>query len=527
MKYLFLLVPLLWISCNAAPSSPRTLPVQDTSIHPDNAYSPFFLTPEDLDAFLDSNSMEDSTAFLVKAFYVDRNFHYAWFHPDGPFQHTYTFARSLEDAFYTYNDSSFYYPRLFALKEDKEKSGIFDKRNQEASPSDELKLTAAFFHYAQILFGGKTQIDQRTLGWYIPKKKVNPKTFLDSLIANQGAHWERYIPVNRQYQLLESRLADYQALRDRNLDWQPLKLKSRSLKPGEEDSLVLEIKRRLFFLGDLPELDSTTRFHAGMEQGVRRFQQRHGLQADGVIGAGTIEELNQGPEQRIRQMLVNLERLRWLPKEPEQTYLLINIPQYQLHVYDSGTYRWSMNVIVGTEAHRTVVFSRAMKSIVFSPYWNIPPGITKNEILPAIARNPRYLEENHMEKHAGGYRQKPGPWNALGKVKFLFPNEYHIYLHGTPAMGLFQRDKRALSHGCIRLEEPGRLARFLLREEPDIDSVQIEKWMNARKEKHLSLEHPVPVYIVYCTAWVDHWGNLQFRKDIYGHDARLAQHLFP
>ncbi len=526
MKYLRCLLPLFWLSCSSSSPSQRPLPSQDTSIHQDNAYSGLFLLPEALSTFLDTSSLDDSMAYLVEAFYVERNFQYAWFHPEGVFAHTYAFLRSLEDAFYTYEDSNFYYPQLFRLlhQEEIQKGQI---HTIDAVWEKELELTTRFFHYAQNLLGGKTRIDQSTLGWYIPKKKLDPKAFLDSLMVNQGAHIERYIPVNRQYRLLESRLAEYQELKEKDPLWEPIHLDRRAGKPGDRDSLIPRIKHRLFLLKDMAEPDSSSEFNASLEKGLKRFQQRHGLEADGVLGPASLAELNQSPDQRIRQILINLERLRWLPKEPQQTYLLINIPQYRLHVYDSGIYNWSMNVIVGTEAHRTVIFSRTMKYIVFSPYWNIPPGITKNEILPALARNPRYLEENHMEEYQGGYRQKPGPWNALGKVKFLFPNEYHIYLHGTPAIGLFQRSQRALSHGCIRLEDPGRLARFLLRDQPEIDSMQIETWMDSRKEKHITLRHPVPVYIVYCTAWVDHLGNLQFRPDVYGHDARLAKHLFP
>lgn len=521
-----LFLVLLIQSCQSGTGSPRMLPLKDTSIHADNAFSTLALTPEDLQAFKDSSQLDDSIAYLLDAFYLDRNFHYAWFHPDGPFHHSQSFLRRLEDVFYTYEDSSFYYPHLFALREAQDRNEKADWTVQEIK-NFELLLTTRFFEYAQTVLGGKTNLDQKTLGWYIPKKKLDPKAFLDSLLANQGANLERYIPVNRQYRLLESRLEEYKRINHENPHWEQLELEERALKKGDVSPLVSQIRERLFILGDLVQLDSSLHFDETLEQGLMKFQARHGLQADGVLGKGTLAELNQRPEHRIRQILINLERLRWLPKEPDETYLLINIPQYRLHVYDEGVYQWSMNVIVGTEAHKTVVFSRAMKHIVFSPYWNIPPGITKKEIIPALERNPGYLEANHMEKYSGGYRQKPGPWNALGKVKFMFPNEFHIYLHGTPAMGLFHREKRAFSHGCIRLEEPGKLARFLLRHHEDIDSVQIEKWMNAGKEKYVNLKDPVPVFIVYCTAWVDHLGRTHFRNDVYGHDARLAKHLFP
>jgi murein L,D-transpeptidase YcbB/YkuD len=229
---------------------------------------------------------------------------------------------------------------------------------------------------------------------------------------------------------------------------------------------------------------------------------------------------------RIRQIMINMERIRWIPAAPTTDYLLVNIPEFRLHVYEKGKYRWAMNIVTGTAAHNTVIFTGTLKHIVFSPYWNIPPGILKNETLPAIRRNKNYLASHNMEWHGNTVRQKPGPNNALGLVKFLFPNVYNIYLHDTPSKSLFSEDKRAFSHGCIRLSQPTKLALFLLRNNSEWDSVKVVKAMNSGKEKYVTVNETVPVYIGYFTAWVDQEGKLNFRDDIYGHDRKMAAHLF-
>jgi murein L,D-transpeptidase YcbB/YkuD len=211
-----------------------------------------------------------------------------------------------------------------------------------------------------------------------------------------------------------------------------------------------------------------------------------------------------------------------LPVSIRDNYIVINIPEYRFHAFEHDSLVWSMNVVVGTELNKTAVFNGLIQTVVFSPYWNIPSGIMKKETLPAIRRNPNYLARNHMEWNGNSIRQKPGPWNALGRVKFLFPNSHSIYLHDTQAKNLFGLDKRAFSHGCIRVAEPKRLAEYLLRFQPEWTSEKIEEAMNAGKEQYVSISKPVPVYIAYFTAWVDSRGRVHFRDDVYKRDSRLA-----
>jgi murein L,D-transpeptidase YcbB/YkuD len=263
-----------------------------------------------------------------------------------------------------------------------------------------------------------------------------------------------------------------------------------------------------------------------LKAAIKNFQLRYGLSANGSINQSTINEMNIPVQERIRQLLINMERLRWVPAQPPAEYLLVNIPEFRLHAYENGNLAWSSNVVVGSVAHNTVIFTGTLQYVVFSPYWNVPNSIYKKEVLPGIQRDKNYLAKHNMEKYGGGVRQKPGISNSLGLVKFLFPNSYDIYFHDTPSKNLFKEDARAFSHGCIRLSEPKRLAQWLLRNNPSWDSASISKAMNSGKEKYVSLKETLPVYIVYFTAWVDRDGKLNARKDVYGHDKKMAAHLF-
>jgi murein L,D-transpeptidase YcbB/YkuD len=241
--------------------------------------------------------------------------------------------------------------------------------------------------------------------------------------------------------------------------------------------------------------------------------------------------MNIPPQERLRTILVNMERLRWMPEMIPPDLILVNIPEYRMHVYEGGEEVLSMDVVVGTAATRTVIFNDSLSHIVFSPTWSIPQSIVRNEILPAMARDPGYLKRKGMERIGGSdanpvIRQRPGAGNALGRVKFIFPNTYNIYLHDTPGKGVFAREKRAFSHGCIRLDKPIELAQYLLRGDSTWTPEAIKAAMYSEREQYVRLRRKRPVTIAYFTSWVDANGLLHFRDDVYGHDARLAQELF-
>jgi murein L,D-transpeptidase YcbB/YkuD len=254
-----------------------------------------------------------------------------------------------------------------------------------------------------------------------------------------------------------------------------------------------------------------------------------GLAADGVAGKGFQTELNVPVSQRIEQILVNMERARWVPKPTGEQFIFVNIPEFKLHAFDSGKLQFEMAVVVGKPATNTAIFNGMMKYVVFAPYWNVPYSIVKNE----MGRTAAYFNKRNMEivgRYSDGLpmvRQKPGPGNSLGKVKFLFPNSYSIYLHDTPSKSLFGQNTRAFSHGCIRVADPSKLAHWVLRFNQEWPYEKIEKAFDYKKETTVTIAKPVPVFIGYFTCWVDQNDKLNFRKDIYGRDKKLADHLFP
>jgi murein L,D-transpeptidase YcbB/YkuD len=306
----------------------------------------------------------------------------------------------------------------------------------------------------------------------------------------------------------------------------------------------------LVLTGDLPAGEQAaaaqTPYGAPMVAAVRRFQERHGLAADGVAGKGTFRELNTPTAARLRQMELTLERWRWVAHEFGAPPIVVNIPAFQLRAFaregDEVVPELTMNVVVGKEykGAQTPIFTRQMKYLVFSPYWEVPPSIAKNELLPKMAKDPGYAARNHyVIEGAGGrlpvdaesiaavragrarIRQTPGTHNALGLVKFMFPNEFNVYLHSTPSQAAFAREERALSHGCVRVEKPLELAEFVLKDDPSWTREAIEAAMKAGEPRTVNLKQPIWVFILYGTAFADEQGVVHFYRDVYGHDAKL------
>jgi murein L,D-transpeptidase YcbB/YkuD len=361
--------------------------------------------------------------------------------------------------------------------------------------------------------------------WNLPRKKLSYKDLLDSLLDAPSSEFMQKEPVYPQYQLLKKELQRYRLIAEKG-GWPMIVTDQKSLKPGDSSAAIAVLKNRLFLSGDLTSVTTGNSFDAPLEAAVKQFQYRHGLAEDGVVGKQMMAALNIPVAKRIEQIIINLERCRWMPVSLGNNYLLINIPEYKFHAFENESLQWSMKVVVGKSIHETAVFSGLMTYIVFSPYWNIPPGILKNEILPAIRRNRNYLARNNMEWYANGVRQKPGPNNSLGLVKFMFPNSHNIYLHDTPAKHLFNQDSRAFSHGCIRVEQPKKLASYVLQHQPDWNEERIDSAMHAGKEQIVNLKEAIPVLIAYFTSWVDENGLLNFRSDIYKRDEQMTKIIF-
>ncbi|MBE9464467.1 murein L,D-transpeptidase [Dyadobacter subterraneus] len=520
-----LLAGILFSSCSKTEKKVPTVAVRDTTITVKNSFTELFVDSTELTKFL-GTSQNDSISAQIQSFYNHRNYQFAWFFHDGIADFATTFLGMQNDYIHYSGDSSLYNPGLTARVDSL-------KQMKSVNPKDtsvvntELLLTAQFFKYSSRAYAGDHKINTQELDWYIPRKKINTEGFLDSLLKNKGKNLTAYEPVNRQYNLMKEKLLSYYQINKED-EWTPLTPADKKYKKGNSYENIPEIKRRLFVFGDLATADSSAVLDTALVSAVKHFQMRFGLKQDGQLGASFFREINVPIQERIQQILINMERIRWVPAQPATDYLLVNIPEYKLHVYEEGKLLFDMNVVVGSEAHSTVIFSGTLNQIVFSPYWNVPPSILKKEILPGIKKNSNYLAKHNMEWSGGSVRQKPGPKNSLGLVKFLFPNSYNIYLHDTPSKNLFGESSRAFSHGCIRLSEPKKLAEFLLRKDSTWTEEKITAAMNLGKEKYVRLrgKAEIPVFIGYFTTWVDQYGNLNFRNDIYGHDKKMAERLF-
>jgi murein L,D-transpeptidase YcbB/YkuD len=397
---------------------------------------------------------------------------------------------------------------------------------QESATTDldkELMLTSYYFFYTDKVLAGVNQKKREEMGWFLEREPTSYVAFLDTLLANPGLV-NKKTQLNKQYYLLKNVLEQYREIAD-NGGWDFIKIpeKFQSLKFRDSSAMLSEIRKRLFISGDLKEDSGSAVFDETLSVAVSTFQRRHGFLVDKTIGKNTIGAMNVSVGNRIKTIMINMERCRWISPNisKDKEYIVVNIPAYQLTYIKNDTVALQSDVVVGTTMHQTVIFSGIMKYIVFSPYWNIPQSIIKNEVLPGIKKNSNYLANHNMEWNSGQVRQKPGIRNSLGLVKFIFPNSNNIYLHDTPSKSLFQRENRAFSHGCIRVAKPKDLAEHILVEDSNWTSEKIGEAMNKGTEKWYPLKNEIPVYIGYFTCWMDRNGNINFYKDIYKRDAQM------
>ncbi len=499
----------------------------DNSINQATAFNNLFLDSNKIKDFIAGHPEYSSYEQQYEDFYKRRNYEYAWFDTSGLGEQATNFVNLLSTTIGDLKDSSLYNKKMMQLY-----NQFFtdSTAHDEKSPlQTELYLTGQFFMYIAKVYNG-SDVDAEELGWFIPRKKVDFSAMLDSVIAAKGKDEDKYLPLNKQYKQLQAALSQYYNIQQKGA-WDSIAEPAKSYKTGDSSAPVAQIKQRLQLLGDLPQGDTTAKFDTTTKAAVKSFQRRMGLTVTGIITPGVMKELNYPIQERIKQILINLERDRWMPAESDSNYIMVNIPEYKLYVYDSGKLQFDMNVIVGKEGTGTVIFTGNLKYIVFSPFWNIPESIVKKEIVPGIARNASYIANHNMEitGHNNGLpvvRQKPGGDNSLGNVKFLFPNNYDIYLHDTPNRDLFTATNRSFSHGCIRIQYPAKMAQYLLRRDTTWTTAKIDSCMHLADEKWVTIDKPVRVFIGYFTTWVDSKGKLNFRKDIYGHDEKMSDKLF-
>ena len=403
-------------------------------------------------------------------------------------------------------------------------------------------LTYLFLRYASDVSHGVGDLAHADPNWKIrgDEAQTDLLALLDKALDDNsvGKTLDELTPQHPQYVALRDQLAKYREIAGRG-GWPTLPSELK-LKPNQESPAVPLLARRLAATGDYSGSidEQNTAYGPDLQEAVKRFQRRHGLEPDAVVGKAAVEQMNVPVDRRITEIALNLERWRWLPRTLGDRFILVNIPEFRLEVWDHDRVPLSMRVVVGKKDTPTPIFADDMTHVVFAPYWNVPNDIVQKETLPSVLKDPDFLTRTNMEVldksgnpidpstvdlgNAGAYRfrQRPGSANSLGLVKFMFPNQFNVYLHDTPADSLFARATRSFSHGCVRLEQPQQLAQYVLGDQPDWTPERIDQAMHAGQEKTVRLAHALPVYLGYWTARVSADGLLQFRNDLYGIDAR-------
>ena len=477
-----------------------------------------------LDSFLLTHPMLNRFSNAYHDFYRKRHYQYVWITDSGITETAYGLTAHLMNLV-SKDSSELPYNQLL----DSLMQAVDFEKGFVPGPETEMLLTGMYFFYAEHLLQGVEESISKKLGWLIPRKKMPVQALLDSfLVAKNWDGFERNT-LNNQYFKLRDELGKYRALEagGNEVKIPLIEKKPATLKPGEASEVIMALRKRLVQLGYLEGGPTDTAMYLpDLKAAVARAQRAYGLKEDSIIGNALISELNVSARQREEQLLVNMERLRWVPARFDAPELiLVNIPDFKLIYYVNGQPDWVCRVVVGSPVNKTVIFSGEMEYVVFSPYWYVPQSIITKEIGLSRAKSPAYLKRKNMEWSGGSLREKPGPNNSLGLVKFIFPNSNNIYLHDTPARDLFSRDSRAFSHGCIRVGEPFELAKKVLANNPEWTDEKIKQAMHAGVEKKVVLNRKVPVYIGYFTAFADRDGLVNFRKDVYHRDSELLESL--
>ncbi|MEX1206768.1 MAG: L,D-transpeptidase family protein [Dongiaceae bacterium] len=498
-----------------------------------------------VEAAATDSDVGDLDLIAVRRFYAERGFQPVWVDPSGATPRAKavvdTIGRAADDGL----DPADYDAAAIA------------ERLGAVTPEDradlEVRLSRALVLFGNDLRAGRVVPGEIESSLFVYPQRIDAFEVLSAAFAAPDAivYIAGLAPSSPEYLRLKQALADYRALAAGG-GWSRLP-EGETLKPGMRDERVPLLRRRLVEAGDLPPAEAESDlFDAPLEAAVTRFQRRHGLTPDGAVGAMTKAALDVPVEDRIDQMLLNMERRRWMPRDLGERYVFVNMADFELKVVDGPQTVLDDRVVVGTPYQQTPEFSEMMTYIVVNPYWNIPPSIAGKEMLPKIRKDVGYLARNRIEvlsdwTESGRpvdpatidwsrlsarhfpykLRQVPGADNALGRLKFMFPNRFNIYLHDTPARTLFERTVRSFSHGCIRVQHPVDLAAVLLDGADGWTKARIEAAIATGKRQVISLPRPLPVHLTYLTAWVNKDGTVNFRDDIYGRDGRLREALFP
>ncbi len=503
---------------------------------------------------------------FLKKLYRQNNYHPLWIKNNKLNQKKYTQLFKQIDNDITINKMGLIYKNYQTLIK------IVDSNlTQEKVLHTEIKLSSLYYNfllhriYGEIKwksFGHKlSSLKKRKINatWVKSKPKFNISKIMQE--PNIDKSMLKVTPKQFGYQRLLLALKKLQVMKEKS-PWKKLPYFKR-LALGDKGEIVLKLRARLQASGDYIECNKTnalddnnlsTKAHFSycLDTAVKTFQSRHGLKVDGIVGAGTQKALNISIDEKIYKVQLNIDRIKWLPREEQKRFLIVNIPEFMLHYIENGKTKEKLRVIVGDTRHPTPIFSQKISYIVLNPYWKVPEGIVKREIVPAMIKNPNYLKKHGLEAHRTWdensakintsslywedylyennkfpYRimQPPGPKNALGKIKFKFPNRFSVYLHDTPTRYLFNKTVRAFSHGCVRLHKPKKLLKKISTFNSEINMVKANKILKGKRKKFLKVNNKLRIYLLYLTAGMNDKGQIEFRNDIYKYDKYQKRRL--
>lgn len=482
-------------------------------------------------------------------FYLHRNIQPLWVTKDGLNHNANVFIKTIIEAGHEGLDSSIYHrDDILTLLTNIELNSVLDAYEPAKYAKLDLLLTDAFFSFGFHLSEGMVEPNSTAFDWHIKKQKKNLLKILQTSLRNEKLEGLVDIlqPHHSGYLKLKSALLKYINIKDSG-GWHKVPVGPK-LRKGDIGKRIAALRSRLIISGDLTDSknDNKEYFDEALENSVKKFQARNGLKIDGVVGSSTLSVLNISVEDRIEQIKFNMERWRWLPQDLGERYLMVNTANFELDIIENGQSIISTRAIVGKKKRPTPALSQQITYMELNPYWNIPHKIAVDDILPNIKENPNCLKTKHIrifenwengareinpesidwdtvtkENFVYKLRQDPANSNALGHIKFIFPNEFSIYLHDTPARELFNKTKRTFSSGCIRIENPIELAAYLLTDNSKWTYEKLAEAVNSKETRTILLSDPMKIHILYWTAWVDKDGTVNFRDDIYGRDRQL------